>query len=103
MNLEGTAKLQDIDDLSKRLQDYAPIHMLKDVQDDLSELIRKEEFNIVARELDYLKKDLGRLCSKEELMTRLNVFNSEVNIKLHDRPTISYFKKVLAAYDSKIE
>jgi len=36
-------------------------------------------------------------------MTRLNVFNSEVNIKLHDRPTISYFKKVLSAYDSKID
>ena len=36
-------------------------------------------------------------------MTRLNVFNSEINVKLHDRPTISYFKKVLAAYDTKIE
>lgn len=36
-------------------------------------------------------------------MTRLNVFNSDVNTKMHDRPTISYFKKILAAYDKKIE
>jgi hypothetical protein len=53
--------------------------------------------------MDYIKKDLGRLCSKEELMTRLNVFNSDVNTKLQDRPTINYFKKVLSAYDQKIE
>lgn len=36
-------------------------------------------------------------------MTRLTVFNSEVNTKLLDRPTIIYFKKVLQAYDQKIE
>ena len=36
-------------------------------------------------------------------MTRLNVFNSEVNSKLTDRPTTSYFKKVLSTYDSKID
>ena len=36
-------------------------------------------------------------------MTRLNVFNSDINTKLQDRPTISYLKKVLSAYDVKIE
>jgi hypothetical protein len=65
--------------------------------------IKREEFNIMARELDYFKKEVGRLCTREELMTRLNVFNSELNEKLHDRPTISYFKKVLSVYDTKIE
>lgn len=73
------------------------------MKDDMGDTIKKEDFNIVSRDLDYLKKDLGKLCSKEELMTRLNVFNSDVNTKLHDRPTINYFKKVLSAYDQKIE
>ena len=36
-------------------------------------------------------------------MTRLNVFSVDVNAKLVDRPTIAYFKKLLSAYDSKIE
>ena len=36
-------------------------------------------------------------------MTRLNVFNADVNAKMQDRPTIGYFKKILSAYDRKIE
>ena len=77
--------------------------MIKDIKEDFSELIKKEEFNIVEREIAYLRKDLGRLCTKDEVMTRLNVFNAELSTKLHERPTIAYFKKVLTAYDSKIE
>jgi hypothetical protein len=40
-------------------------------------------------------RDVGRYCTKDEMMTRLNVFNSDVNTKMYDRPTISYFKKIL--------
>lgn len=36
-------------------------------------------------------------------MTRLNVFNSDINTKLVDRPTISYFKKVLSTHEEKID
>lgn len=36
-------------------------------------------------------------------MTRINVFNSDINTKLTERPTIAYFKTVLSAYDEKIE
>jgi hypothetical protein len=53
--------------------------------------------------MNNILKDASRYCTKEEIMTRLNVFNSDVNTKMHDRPTISYFKKILAAYDKKIE
>ena len=67
------------------------------------DFIKKDQFNQVTDELGFLKQDLGRLCTKDELMTRLNVFISDANAKLHDRPTIAYFKKLLAAYDSKIE
>lgn len=69
----------------------------------MQDAIKREDFDIVSRELDNLKKDTSRLCTKDELITRLSVFNSDVNTKLHDRPTISYFKKVLGAYDTKIE
>jgi hypothetical protein len=89
--------------MNKKIAECAPMSVIKNIQEDISDFIKKEEFNIWARDMDFLRKDLGKLCSKEELMTRLNVFNSDVNIKLHDRPTIAYFKKVLSAYDSKIE
>lgn len=55
------------------------------------------------RDIEYLRKDLSKFSTKEELITRLGVFNSDVNTKLQDRPTIQYFKKVLSAYDQKIE
>jgi hypothetical protein len=79
------------------------IYQVKDIKDDIKDFVKSEEFNNVAREVEYLKKDLSKLCTKEELITRLNVFNSDVNVKLQERPTISYLKKVLSAYDVKIE
>ena len=29
-----------------------------------------------------MRKDLGRLISKEEFMSRINAFNSDINIKM---------------------
>ena len=34
---------------------------------------------------------------------RLRAFGSDINVKILERPTISYFKKVLTVYDEKIE
>jgi hypothetical protein len=72
---------------------------VKEIRDDIVDFVKKDDFNIIAREIDYMKKDLLKTVSKEEIMTRLTVFNSEMNTKLLDRPTIQYFKKVLQAYD----
>ena len=82
------ASKNDMDEISRSLIGYAPMEKLKDLTEDVRDFVKKEDFNIVAREMDYLKKDLGKLCSKEEMMTRLNVFNSDVNTKMLDRPTI---------------
>ena len=77
--------------------------VIKGIQEDMNEAIKKEQFDIIMADIEFLKKDLGKLCTKEELVTRLNVFNSDINTKLSDRPTIIYFKKVLSAYDTKID
>jgi len=34
---------------------------------------------------------------------RLGALTSDVNVKMLERPTINYFKKVLSVYDEKIE
>ena len=103
MNSEGYAKKVDVDKLDRRFMEYAPLSMVKDFQEDLTDVVKKDEFGIAMRELEYLKKDCARLCSKEEFLTRLNTVNSDINSKLQERPTISYFKKVLSAYDTKID
>ena len=101
--MDNFAGKSDVDKLARTLSEYAPLFHVKELRNDIQDFVKRDDFNIVARELEYVKKDLGKLCSKEEMMTRLTVFNSEVNTKLMDRPTIVYFKKVLQAYDQKIE
>ena len=101
--MENCATKIDLSKMSDKMSEYATAAHLKALSDDIGNMIKLEDFNILSRDIDRFKRDMGRLCTKEELMTRLNVFNSDVNTKLHDRPTISYFKKVLSAYDQKIE
>ena len=36
-------------------------------------------------------------------MQRIQAINQDVKLKLADRPTITYFKKVLSAYEQKID
>jgi hypothetical protein len=103
LQMETTAKMQDIEKLQNKFSEYTPLSTTRFVQDDLREVIKKEDFDILAREQDNLKKDLGRLCSKEELVNRLNIFNNDVNVKLQERPTNSSIKKVLGTYDIKID
>ena len=49
-----------------------------------------------------VKKDVGRLTSKDEITNRINVLNSDINTKLRERPTFNHIKKSLDAYDLKI-
>lgn len=95
MNMENLATKSELDATERSLMNYAPLQRLTDIQEDICDFVKKEEYNIIAREMDYLKKDMSKLVSKEEIMTRLNVFNSDINTKMMDRPTITYFKKVL--------
>jgi len=43
------------------------------------------------------------LCSKEELVNRLTIFNNDVNVKLQERPTNTQLKKVFGVFESKID
>ena len=43
-----------------------------------------------------------RLMKKEEVITRLNLLNDNMQTKLADRPTIGYMKKLLEAFESKL-
>ena len=73
------------------------------LSDEVKECLPRSEFMIVRREIDFLSKELALCVKKEELLTRLNVFNQDLNAKIADRPTINYFKKVLAVHDEKID
>ena len=75
----------------------------KSFETNFSEFVKREELNILAKEMECFSKDLDRSCSKDELMTRLAVFSTDVGAKLEARPTIEYVRKVLSAYDLKMD
>jgi len=82
MNMENMAKKMDLDRLENKFMDYAPLSILKDVREDINDVVKKEDFDICMRTLDNLTKNYDRLCPKDEFLTRLNVFNSDMNTKL---------------------
>ena len=103
LNLDGACTKTELAELEKKFAEFTPLWLFKELQEDHDDLVGKAEFNLISQDIEYLRKDLGRLCTKDEVMTRLNVFSVDVNAKLVDRPTIAYFKKLLSAYDTKIE
>jgi hypothetical protein len=103
MSNEITIKKTDIDKLRDKFSDYVPMFKFNDVRDEVNNRARKEDVTVLQREMITMRKSFENMCTKEEMITRLNVFNSDLNTKLQDRPTMTYFKKVLGAYDSKIE
>lgn len=82
LKFEETPSKKDMEDLKKRIEDYAPLHMMKDLTENVQEKVSRSDFSVVQSEINYLRKDLSKMCSKEEFLTRLNVFNSHINTKL---------------------
>ena len=76
--MENMASKADLDTLERGLCLYTPLQQFTDLREDIADFVKKEDHNILARETDYMKKDLSKLVSKEEIMARLNVFNSEI-------------------------
>ena len=103
LSCDSMINRNDLDEVNNRFKEYTPMQLYRDLKEDISDFVKKEDVNILTRDMEFVQKDIGRLCTKEELMTRLNVFNADVNAKMQDRPTIGYFKKILGAYDRKIE
>jgi len=62
---------------------------------DMLDLVKADEFNILSNDVRFIRRDLGKMIPREEFIVRLNAFNSDVNLKFHERPTIAYFKSVL--------
>ena len=50
-----------------------------------------------------IKKEFNKMITKEDLISRLNIFYSDINAKLDDRPTIKYFRNKLASTVEKMD
>ena len=82
MGVEVSAKATDIEKLRDKMNDYTPMALVREIIEDVKNTPKKEDLDIVLRELEFMKRDFDMMCTKEELITRLNVFNSDLNTKL---------------------
>lgn len=103
LDMENAAKKIELDGLHQKIEEYATITMVKEVSDDVNEKVTKQEFNVFVRETENLKKDIDRLCTREEVNARFSAVAVDVHHKIEQRPTINYFKRVLKSYDDKFE
>ena len=46
---------------------------------------------------------MGRRIEKDEFNSRMSIISADVNERISERPTITWFKRVLTKYDEKIE
>ena len=78
---------------------YAPVTAIKDIKEDMLEVIKREEFTQMDSRVKQMESNLNGLLNKDDVVNRLASFSNELAQKLKDRPTIGYLKQVLSAYD----
>lgn len=103
MSIENCVKNQQLDSFFNKFYDYAPLSALLEVKEDLHQFVAKSDIDQIEEDNKNVMKSIRGFVTKEEVMTRMEVFNADVMGKLQERPTTSYFKKILANYDKKMD
>jgi hypothetical protein len=59
VKLDNCAKNEEIENIYKKLNDYAQNYVIDDIKDSVRNLVNKEEISIVQSDIGYMKKDIG--------------------------------------------
>ena len=103
VQVENCPTLEQYTEIENRFRKYVTHDVFMSLQDKITDFIGREEFAVLKHESDQTLKNVNKLITKEEVITRFNLLNDSISKKLADRPTIGYFKKVIAAIDKKID
>ena len=82
MNIQNAAQWTDLQEVKRTMEGLASRTMLKDVWDDFADVVKRGDLDSMVETLHYVKKDLGKLVTKDELLTRLRVLNSEFTARM---------------------
>ena len=88
INMESLAKSTELEEVKKNLKFYTPLHMIKELREDFSDLTKVTDFTHLKQIVNEIEVQLNGIISRDELITRLTVFDSERRGELKDRPTI---------------
>ena len=101
--VEGCVNKEEINVIDKQIKKCATKEQLREMKEDISSFVEKTEFAILQHDNAEVKRDLERIMKKDEIITRFNLLNDSIHQKLSERPTITTMKKLLDAFESKID
>ena len=64
------------------MEGYARKDVVKEINEELVEFIKGEQFLIMETDMKNLKKEMARLTSKDEMTTRINMLFSNLSDKI---------------------
>lgn len=80
--LENSMSKDDMDRIIKMIDQCAKVDVVKEINQELLDFIRGEQFLILETDIKNLKKDCDRLLSKDEMTSRINILFTDLNEKL---------------------
>ena len=73
---------EELDKVEKKFDFYALKYDLEEIKLNLEGLLTEDDLDPLKFGLDKLEKETGQFVRKEEILTRMNMLNSELNVKL---------------------
>ena len=103
-SLENCAQKSELEDTNKLINlNYATKRTVDCLRQDIEDFVKRSDFSVLEAEQQKQSHHMGRLCTKEELIHRLNTFHSDVNSKLDRRIGKEHFAKVMKELNGKLE
>ena len=103
VQVENCPTLEQYNKVEDKFKKFVTKDVFQQMKEQIDEFVGREEFAVLKHETDQNYKNYSKLMTKEETITRFNLLNDSLSKKLAERPTIGYFKKIIAAIDNKID
>lgn len=103
-SLETCAQKSELEDTKNLINlNYATKRTVDCLRQDIEDFVKRSDFSVLEAEQQKQSHHMGRLCTKEELIHRLNTFHSDMNNKLDRRIDKERFTRAMKELDGKLE
>jgi len=89
------ANKSDIDEIYKKLYEFADKNLIKEIHEKLATLITAEDFHVLRYEFTVFRKEHGEFLSKDEFEKRLKALMKFINFELELQVSRNYMKRLM--------
>jgi hypothetical protein len=103
MFFENSIKPSDFQMLQRSLTTYAKVEDIKELRTDIADKADQSDIARIDSDNQEIKKNFSNFTPKMELQGRLDIITKDLERKLKDKCSETYFKKIIGGYDEKIK